>query len=231
METRISIKTFHNKFVTYDNSYWKLKNKIRANGIKTNSSIFILTEYEEKEEQRIVSLKTCNNNYISVQPNEDIYCNMGIIGVSEKFILIENGDETYSFKTYNNKYLCAKKNNTQRLVGDSDELGNWERFTIQFNDNDNHDNSNTIKYTTGIGIASGFGAGVLITTGIMAQIIPGLGTACGAAAITSGLSALGGSMLGGISVASGATATGALVGATTMGFVGNKIGKKIESGY
>ena len=65
----------------------------------------------------------------------------------------------------------------------------------------------------------------------MAQIIPGLGTACGAAAITSGLSALGGSMLGGISVASGATATGALVGATTMGFVGNKIGKKIESGY
>lgn len=233
MESRITIKTHHETFVNYDSSRWKEKNKVTGNRYnRCNSCIFIMKEYideDDEKERRFVSLKTCQNTYLSVQPNGYLFADIKEVGISEKFLLIHNEDDTYSFETYNNRYLCAEKNHRQRITANRNNIGAWERFRITFNDNNTYNENGVISgVVAGIGAVSGFGAGVLIMTGVMAQVIPGLNAFYGAPAIANGLAILGGNMMGGIAVAGGIVAGGGAVGAVGLGIAGNKIGKKIE---
>lgn len=63
--------------------------------------------------------------------------------------------------------------------------------------------------------------GAIVTIPI---IVPALGVGSGAAAITSGLAWMGGSMLGGVVVASGVTVVSTGIGAGTGAFIASKIG-------
>lgn len=90
--------------------------------------------------------------------------------------------------------------------------------------------SSSAKLAAGIGAGIlGFSAAGLVTTGILLQVIPGLGTAFGGAAILSGLAAFGpGGVLGGIATATTITAASAGVGGLIAGASTSAIVSKIE---
>jgi len=82
----------------------------------------------------VLYLKGGKNNKYCADEGNTIKCNRNGIGGWEKFKIIKNNDNTYSFKGGKNNKYCADEGNTIKC--NRNGIGGWEKFKIIKN-NDN----------------------------------------------------------------------------------------------
>lgn len=81
-----------------------------------------------------VALKASNGKYVCAGDggNSSLIANKDVVGASETFEMINEGEKNIALKAVNGRYVCNEQNGAQPLIANRDAVGPWETFEVVF---------------------------------------------------------------------------------------------------
>ncbi len=137
---KISLKSYHGKYMTAKSGDGL---KAYTDTIDDSAKFEIVRSGNTKNDifvsfGDIISLKSCDNKYITAESQGAVYATVDKLNDWEKFTLLRSGDtqsesffcigDTISLFTFHKKYLSGEPNG--RVYAGVDKLDDWEKWTV-----------------------------------------------------------------------------------------------------